>query len=172
MKNIWSLIIVIALFSCSTPTNTIPENLPALDRLNFSEKEIKIAGTQLGCLMQTGVNRVFYFGEGKAYEILGSWGEEGRSNFILNLEYKSIDESEDRILMGRESGLFCNGFYDYKVEINRTTLNINITTRTSSMNPAGVCTVRTKESEYGRCEVFDAPNTLKEYLSPFRDKKF
>ena len=111
MKNIWCLIVIIALFSCATPTNTIPENLPALDRLNFSEKEIKIAGIQLGCSMQTGVNRVFYFGEGKAYEILGSWGEEGRPNFILNREYKSIDENEERILMGRESGLFCNGFF-------------------------------------------------------------
>jgi hypothetical protein len=148
MKKLWSLVCMMVLFSCSTPSNVVSENLMPLERLNFSNKEINVQGVQLACLMRTGVSRVYYFGEGKAYEILGSWGEEGRSNFILNLEYKPIAENEERILMGRENGLFCNGF------------------------TANVCTVRNTEYEYGTCEVFDAPDTVKEFLAPFRDKKF
>lgn len=172
MKKLWSLVCMMVLFSCSTPSNVVSENLMPLERLNFSNKEINVQGVQLACLMRTGVSRVYYFGEGKAYEILGSWGEEGRSNFILNLEYKPIAENEERILMGRENGLFCNGFTDYEVDVNRKTLNINITTRVSNMSSANVCTVRNTEYEYGTCEVFDAPDTVKEFLAPFRDKKF
>jgi hypothetical protein len=172
MKKLWSLICVFVLLSCSAPSNVVSENLIPLERLNFSNKEINVQGIQLACSMRTGVSRLYYFGEGKAYEILGSWGEEGRSNFIVNLEYKPIDESEERILVGRENGLFCNGFTDYKVDVNRKTLNINITSRVSNMNSENVCSVRNTEYEYGTCEVFNAPDTLKEFLAPFRDQKF
>ena len=55
MKKLWSLVCMMVLFSCSTPSNVVSENLMPLERLNFSNKEINVQGVQLACSMRTGV---------------------------------------------------------------------------------------------------------------------